>query len=58
MYISAIIASQIAIINNIPNNLGNMKNTAINITNIKNIPIAFNSVMGLIPKSSSLPHKF
>lgn len=44
-------------INNIPNNLGNMKNTAINITNIKNIPIAVNSVMGLIPKSSSLPHK-
>lgn len=38
-------------INNIPNNLGNMKNTAINITNIKNIPIAVNSVMGLIPKS-------
>jgi hypothetical protein len=58
MYINAIIDMQIDIINSIPNNLGNIKNIVINITNTKNIPIAFANVIGLIPKLSSLPHKF
>lgn len=57
-YISAIITTQIATIISIPNNTGNVTINNTNITSIKNIPIAFNSIMGLIPQSSSLPYKF
>ena len=57
-YISAIPDTQIAITNNTKNNLGNITNVTNNIAIIKNIQIAFANVMGLIPQSSSLPHKF
>lgn len=53
-YISAIPDTQIAIINNAKNNLGNTINITINITITRNIPIAFNSVRGLIPQLLSL----
>lgn len=57
-YINAIMTIQIAIIISIPNNTGNVTINNTNITSIKNIPIAFNSAMGLIPQFSSLPYKF
>ena len=57
MYSSAITAMQIAIINNTPNNLGNITSIAINMTNIKNIQTAFANVRGSIPQLLSLQHK-
>ena len=56
-YISAIITTQIATINNIPNNTGNVTNNNNDITSIKNIPIALANIIGSIFQSSSLPHK-
>ena len=49
IYINAITATQTAIINNTPNNLGNMTNIAINITNIKNIQMDLASIIGSMP---------
>lgn len=57
-YINPIIAIQRAIINKLINKFGNI-NIAINIiANIINILIALTNVIGSIPQSSSLPHKF
>ena len=48
MYSSAITAMQIAIINNTPNNLGNITSIAINTTNIKKTQIALANIIGSI----------